>query len=125
MRTRFQRIRYQLSSDPRLGEQFRDAQQALDNVPSMIERSVEMLYSEPMVLGGFDRNPSSIEATRVVDMAAQETPVIGAGGVAHFVWKPRNGGAVITSINGMTAAGNGGKRYRFVFRITFSARGGA
>jgi hypothetical protein len=31
---------------------------------------------------------------------------------------------VIKSINGMTAAANGGKKYKFMFRITFTPRGG-
>ena len=118
------RIRHQLTRDVGLGEQFRDAQQALDSIAYQLHRTVEMLYAEPMTLGGFEQRPDAIEAIRVVDMAAQETPVTDAGGVAHFVWKPRNGGAVIGSINGMTAAANGGKKYKFTFRITFTPRGG-
>jgi len=84
------------------------------------------LYSEPMVLGAVSSNPSAIEAIRVVDLSGnQEAPVIGAGGVAHFAWKPQLGGAVINSINGMTVAANGGKSYRFTFRVTYAAaRGG-
>jgi hypothetical protein len=113
------RIRHQLTRDVGLGEQFRDAQQALDGIPVTVLRKVEMTYAEPMTLGGFARPPEGIEAIRVIDLSAQETPVT-CGGLAHFVWKPRQGGAQIYSIDGMSVAANGGKPYRFTFRITFA-----
>lgn len=124
MTTGIRRLRQQLGKDVQQGEQIRDTQQALDSFPVTFNRTVEMNYAEPMMLNIGKVPASGLEAIRVVDMAAQEQPVIGAGGVAHFNWKPQLGGAQITSINGMTAAAHGGKRYRFVFRVTLSAEGG-
>lgn len=118
------RIRHQLTKDVGLGEQFRDAQKSLDRFPVEILRTVEMQYAEPMVLGGFSQPPRGIRVDRIIDMAAQETPVTACSGLVHYVWKPQQGGAVITNISGMTTAAHGGKTYRFEFRITFAPLGG-
>jgi hypothetical protein len=117
------RIRNQLSRDVTLGEQFRDAQQSLDAIPTIVHRKLEVQYTEPLVLGGFSQQPDGIEVLRVIDLNAQETP-LSCGGLAHFVWKPDKGGAHITSIDGMSVAANGGKKYRFTFRLSFTPAGG-
>ena len=116
------RIRHQLAREASLGESLRDAQSSLDIVPLIVLRRVEMPYAEPMVLGGMDRSPEFIEA-RVVDLDAPEAPV-NCGSLCHFVWKPAQGGAQITSIDGMSVAANSGKKYRFTFRLTFAPAGG-
>lgn len=117
------RIRHQLSRDAVLGEQFRDTQQSLDAIPSTVLRRITTLYAEPLVLGSFSQEPEGIELLRIVDLSAQEKPVT-CGSLCHFVWRPLLGGAQITSVDGMSIAANGGKKYRFTFRITFAAPGG-
>lgn len=119
------RIRHQMTQSAELGEQFRDIQRAFDAIPIIILRkNIEVEYQEPLTLGKLDSEPDAIECIRVVDLAAQETPVLGAGGVCHYVWRPDRGGAQLTSINGMTLAANGGKKYRFTFRLTYAPIGG-
>lgn len=118
------RIRYQLPDNPALAENFRDIQRAFDAIPIVLLRNVETQYTEPLVLGNMDNEPNGIEALRVVDLAAPETPVRDAGGVCHYVWRPDRGGAQIFAINGMSMAANGGKKYRFLFRLTYAAVGG-
>lgn len=118
------RIRTQFAGNTTtLGERFRDAQGALDAIPIMVLRKREMVYDEPLVLGGMERQPESIEAMRIIDLSDQEQPVHG-GGLCHFVWRPNLGGAQITSVDGMSVAANGGKKYRFTFRLTFVPAGG-
>jgi hypothetical protein len=117
------RIRHQLGRDVTLGEQMRDAQKGLDVIPVTVLRKLQMRYTEPLVLGGFERSPEAIEALRVVSMADQENALL-CGGMCHFAWRPNKGGAQITSIDGMSIAANGGKDYRFTFRITFEPTAG-
>lgn len=123
MRGRTTRIRHQLPRDVTQGEQFRDAQRAQDSVPHQLLRKVEMIYTEPLVLSGLERSPEIIEAGRIIDLSAQEVP-LHCGGLCHFVWLPNRGGAQIGSIDGMSVAANGGKKYRFTFRLTFAPAGG-
>lgn len=123
MRRRATRIRNQMPRDVQLGEQFRDAQSSLDVVPLTLLRRIEMVYSEPMVLGALTEQPESIEAIRVIDLTSQETVQLN-GGLAWFIWRPDRGGAVIHSIDGMSVAANGGRKYRFTFRLTFVPPGG-
>lgn len=113
-------IRYQLSRDTVQGEQGRDIQGALDSIPEVRLRKLTAVYTEPLTLGTFPKQPEGIELLRVVDMSAPEIPVL-CGQSCHFVWQPQNGGAVVKSIDGMSVAANGGKRYRFTFRITYEA----
>jgi hypothetical protein len=118
------RIRQQLLKDPDLAEQFRDVQRALDSIPTVLIRKIEVDYQEPLVIGNLTNEPDAIECIRLIDLLSQETTVLGAGGVCHYVWRPDRGGAQIMSINGMSVAANGGKRYRFTFRITYAPVGG-
>lgn len=117
------RIRRQFAEDPEVGEQWRDIQRAFDSMPTVLFRQVEMQYSEPLVLGNMVNSPDAIEAVRVTELAAVETPVH-VGGVCDFVWRPDRGGAQITGINGMSVAAHGGKLYRFLFRLSYVAVGG-
>lgn len=118
------RIRNQLANSVALGEQLRDTQQGIDTIPLMVQRRIDMAYSEPLVLGNLLRSPDSIEVVRVLDLSAQETPVP-AGGLCHFTWNPKKGGAQIMSIDGMSVAANGGKKYRFTFRLSYAPAGGS
>lgn len=119
------RIRYQLQGQPELAEAFRDVQRAFDSLPTVLLRKIDaMYYTEPLILSNLEQEPEAIELIRVFEVAAPETPVVGAGGVCHYVWLPQEGGARITSINGMSLAANGGKKYRFTFRLTYAAVGG-
>lgn len=118
------RIRQQLLSDAALGENFRDAQRGLDYVPLVTQRKIEMLYAEPLVLGNLPVMPESIEVMRVLDLSNQERP-LHSGGLCHFVWRPKQGGAFIESVDGMSVPVNGGKKYRFTFRFSFAPGGGS
>lgn len=117
------RVRMQLTDDPKLGENFRDIQRAFDAIPIVLLRKIETEYREPLVLGSMDNEPDGIEVMRIVDLAKPETPVR-VGGLCHYVWRPDRGGAQIYAIDGMTLAANGGKKYRFTFRLTYAAVGG-
>lgn len=118
------RIRQQLSDNPELGEQFRDVQRAFDSIPTTLIRKIEVEFQVPLVLGNLKNEPDGIELMRIIDLDAQERPVAEAGGLCHYVWRPDKGGAQLTAIEGMTLAANGGKRYRFTFRITYAPVGG-
>ena len=112
-------LRKQLFEKLDLGEHARDVQQLFDLVPRMFTKTTESAYTQPMVLGGFDEQPESIELVRIIDLNAQETPVA-CGSMVHYVWKPQRGGAQITSIDGLTPSPS--TKYRFTFRLTFPAR---
>lgn len=117
------RIRRQLADDPEVGEQWRDIQRALDSMPTVLLRKVDVRYAEPLVLGNMVNQPDAIEVIRVLDLNAPET-VLRAGPACDYVWRPDRGGAQITGITGMTLAANGGKLYRFLFRLTYAPVGG-
>lgn len=117
------RIRYQLTKNPELGESFRDVQRAFDAIPQVMLRKVEVEFSSVLVLGNMDNEPDGIELLRIIDLSAPEKPV-GCGSLCHYVWRPDKGGALIYAIDGMTLAANGGKKYRFTFRITYAPVGG-
>lgn len=112
-------LRKQLFTDVALGEQARDMQGALDTIPQVVLRKVEMTYTEPMVLGNLRAQPEGLEVLRIIDLGNQEKPVP-CGGLVHYVWSPVQGGAKITSIDGMSVPLNGNKPYRFTFRITYA-----
>lgn len=118
-----QQLRKQLFSDTNIGELARDVQQAFEQTPRMIFKTFEGLYTEPMTVLALQSPPLSVELVRVLDLAAQETPVK-CGGLCHYVWSPQNGGCKITSIDGMSVAVNGNKAYRFTFRITYEPTAG-
>lgn len=122
MTTKRPRLRRQLFEDVSMGEHARDTQRALDAIPLTLLRTVEANFAPMIAVGGATRPPDAVEAIRVVDMASQETPT-GAGGACDFVWRPQSGGAQVTGIPGLTVAANGGRRYRFTFRLTFAAGG--
>lgn len=117
------RIRYQLTKNPELGESFRDVQRAFDAIPQVMLRKIETEYTVPLVLGNLDNEPDAIELIRIIDLNSQESPV-GCGSLCHYVWRPDKGGAQIMAIDGLTLAANGGKKYRYTFRITYAPVGG-
>lgn len=100
-----------------LAEHARGVQEVFDRIRVVEDRVVEQLYAEPMTLA-LEAEPLYIECPRIVNLFQQDLPVIACSGMVHFTWKPRNGGAVITNISGMSVAANGGIKYRFYFRIT-------
>lgn len=114
------RVRQQMLQNPEFGELFRDIQRAFDSMPTELLRKIEMMYTEPLVLGHLEQEPESIELVRIIDLANQDTPVVNAGGICQFSWLPAEGGAHIKSINGLSLAANGGKKYRLTFRLTYA-----
>lgn len=118
------RVRQQVLQNVELGEQFRDIQRAFDAIPIFLQRTIEMMYTEPLVLGNLQQEPDAILCIRVIDLASQETTVLGAGGVCHYVWRADAGGAHINSINGMSLVSNGGKKYRLTFLLVYAPVGG-
>jgi hypothetical protein len=71
-------------------------------------------YTEPMWLGDLSAAPIAL-VVRVVDKQDQEGAVFCGTGV-HFVWDGEDKGARITSIDGMSALGDGHK-YQFTFLV--------
>lgn len=116
-----QTIRRQFLGDAATGENFRDVQGHIDSQHRVTIRVVENIYNEPMTLGNLVAPPDAIELIRIIDLSAQETPVK-CGSLVHFVWAPQQGGARVTSIDGLSQTLNGGKRYRFTFRFTYQSQ---
>jgi hypothetical protein len=110
--------RYYGKEQSDVGNLARDAQELVGKIPVVELRMVETLYSEPMTLGQLLDEPFGIELVRVINMFAPSTPVK-CGGMVHFIWKPENNGAVITSIDGMSPVSDAAIRFRFYYRITF------
>ena len=106
------------AKDRELGEHARAVQEVFDQQAVTEHRVVEQLYAEPMTLA-LDTEPFSIECVRIVNLFQQDLPVIACSGMVHYTWKPRNGGAVIANISGLSVAANGGIKYRFYYRITY------
>lgn len=103
--------------DKELGEHVRAVQEVFDRQPVTEHKTVEQLYAEPMTLG-LDAEPYCVELVRIVNLQ-QNLPVIACSGMVHYTWLPRNGGAVIANISGLSVAANGGIKYRFYYRITY------
>jgi len=116
-------LRKQLFDQRDLGDHARDTQGSLDQIPRMMTKRFDEFYKEPMVLASpiEGLEPESIELTRVVNLSAAETPVL-CGSMIHYAWKPQLGGAVVTSIDGLTPSTT--VKYRFTFRFTFTAKVG-
>lgn len=110
-------LRNQLLQDQSLGELARDCQRVFDLINPSIYKPFRSFYKEPMVLG-IPTPPLCIELVRITPVIQAEQPVR-CGGMVHYVYKPQQGGAVITSIDGLTTVGTP-TQYDFVFRITFS-----
>lgn len=116
-------LRKQLFSDRDEGESARDTQNSFDTVPRMITKRFDSYYKEPMALGSPlpNQQPESIELVRIINLNAQETPVL-CGQMVHFKWQPQQGGAVVTSIDGLSPSST--VPYRFWFRFTYTAQAG-
>lgn len=116
-------LRKQLFDKQDLGDHARDTQGSFDQLPRFITKRFDEFYKEPMVLASpiEGLEPESIELTRVINLNAAETPVL-CGQMVHYAWKPQQGGAVVTSIDGLTPSST--VRYRFTFRFTFTAKVG-
>lgn len=114
-------LRQQLLDDQQLGDIARDVQKVFNLIPPTFYKKFRSFYSEPMVLGIFLEPPLSIELVRITTVVQSELPVR-CGGMVHYVYKPQQGGAIVTSIDGLSTAGTR-LQYDFVFRITFSPIG--
>lgn len=112
-------LRQQLVADKTMGDLARDTQRVLLLINPTIIRRYRALYREPMVIGTFSEPPLAIELIRITQVVQPEKPAL-CGGMVHYVYKPAQGGAVITSIDGLTVAPTP-VQYDFVFRITFEA----
>jgi hypothetical protein len=115
---RTQQLRRQSHDDKALGDLSRDTQGAFGRFLPQEIRVIEEFYKEPMTLGQFASEPTGIELLRVINLYAPEVPVK-CGSLVHYTFKPLQGGAVITSIDGLSMPINGTQRMRFVFRITY------
>ena len=115
-------LRKQIFDKQDLGEHARDVQQSLDTVARFVPKELETFYTEPMALGSPIANiePKSIKLTRIVSLVKPETPVL-CGELVHFNWKPQNGGAVVTSIDGLTPSTS--IKYRMRFEFEYPAKG--
>lgn len=101
-----------------LGDHARATQDIFDKIPVMEHRAVEDYYAEPMVLKA-SQEPFCVELVRIANVFALEQPVSACFGMLHFLWKPQQGGAVITKIGGLTPATDGATKFRFYYRITY------
>jgi hypothetical protein len=115
-------LRKQIFDKQDLGEHARDVQQSLDTIPRFVPKELETFYTEPMALGSPIANiePKSIKLTRIVSLVKPETPVL-CGELVHFNWKPQNGGAIVTSIDGLTPSTS--IKYRMRFEFEYPAKG--
>lgn len=96
----------------------RSMQETLNRIPVVENRMIEATYAEPMVLAA-PEEPFDVRCVRIADLQSLSTPVTECNGMVHYTWLPQRGGCVIHNIGGMTVAANGGKRYRFYYRITY------
>jgi hypothetical protein len=117
-------LRKQIFPKQDLGDHARDTQRSFDTIPRVIEKTLDAYYTEPMALGSPIANikPSSIKLTHIESLVTPETPVL-CGGMVHFNWKPQNGGAIVTSIDGLTPSTS--TKYRFVFEFSYPAKASA
>lgn len=115
-------LRKQIFDKQDLGEHARDVQQSLDTVARFVPKELETFYTEPMALGSPIANiePKCIKLTRIVSLVKPETPVL-CGELVHFNWKPQNGGAIVTSIDGLTPSTS--IKYRMRFEFEYPAKG--
>jgi len=112
------KLRRQLLEDQAMGELARDTQRVFDLINPVIYKEFREYYKEPMVLGVFSEAPLCIEMVRITSVVQAEIPVP-CGGLVHYVYKPAKGGAIITSIDGLSPTPR--TEYDFVFKITFKA----
>lgn len=116
-------LRKQIFDKPDLAEHARDTQRALSSIPRFLSKTLEAFYTEPMAIGSpiADIEPDSIELVRITSLVTPEKPVL-CGDMVHYVWKPQNGGALVTSIDGLTPSTS--IKYRFRFRFEYAAKAG-
>jgi hypothetical protein len=112
------KLRQQLLQDQQMGELARDVQKVFDLINPCTYKKFRAFYTEPLVLGVFVEPPLCIELVRITPVVAAEQPVR-CGGFCDFVYKPLKGGAIITSIDGLSPVVR--TEYDFVFKITFEA----
>jgi hypothetical protein len=117
-------LRKQLFDKQDLGDHARDTQGALNSIPRYFTKKLDAYYTEPMALGSPVANiePQSIRLERITNIAIPETPVL-CGEMVHYNWKPQNGGAIVTSIDGLTPSTT--VKYRFVFEFKYAAKASA
>jgi hypothetical protein len=114
-----QQLPYQITKDAVSGANTRAVQNVLMTLPRFVSATFDSQYSEPMPLNVGALEPQAIELVRIVNLRAPETPVA-CGSMVHWVYRPDQGGAQITSIDGLSPLD--GNMYRFTFRITYKAQ---
>jgi hypothetical protein len=117
-------LRKQIFDKQDLGDTARDTQRAFDTIPRFVSKDLEAFYTEPLALGSPIAliEPKSIELVRIVSLVTPEVPVL-CGRMVHFNWKPQNGGAIVTSIDGLTPSTT--IKYRMRFSFEYAAKGGS
>lgn len=106
---------YAVTRDAVTGANSRATQSALLALGSIVYKNYEGAYTEPLVLAVGSIEPYCIEAVRVINRRNQ--PPQDAGGACNFEFQPKNGGAYIYSVPGLTSDPE--SRFRIHFRITF------
>lgn len=116
-------LRKVLFADRNEGESARDTQQSLDTVARRITKRFDTFYTEPLTIGSplVNQQPEAIVLVRILNLNAPEQPVL-CGSMVHWVWKPQNGGAVVTSIDGLSPSTS--IKYRFYFEFSYTAQAG-
>lgn len=113
-----QQLPRQVVPDRALGDNSRAVQNVFSSMPRFVTMAFESAYVEPLALAVVEE-PQSIELARIVNLYSPDTPVL-CGSLCHFSYQPGNGGALITSVDGLTS--DPSSRYRFTFRITYKAQ---
>jgi hypothetical protein len=109
---------YQVTRDPVSGANSRAVQNAISSIPRFATSTFESAYVEPLALAVAEE-PQGIELIRIVNMRTPYAPVL-CGSLCHWTYRPGSGGALISSIDGLTS--DPASKYRFTFRITYKAQ---
>lgn len=113
-----QQLPYQTQRQKLGGANDRATQNVFMSLPRFVSLVLEAPYVEPLAIAVIEE-PESIELVRIIDLKAQDTPVL-CGSMCHFAYLPQAGGANIRSIDGLSS--DPSSSYRFTFRITYKAQ---
>lgn len=100
------------------GANQRAVQLVLMSTPRFAFQLIESAYVEPMVINVGLEEPLSIELVRIVNKLTTD-PVL-CGSMVHWMFLPQLGGAIVSSIDGLTS--DPLSSYRMTFRITYKAQ---
>jgi hypothetical protein len=117
------KLRQQLMTDQTVGELARGVQETFNRLNPVTYKKVRSFYNGalPIVLGVFSAAPLCIELVRITSVVQADVAVSCSGGGVPFVYKPKQGGALVGAIYGLSTTR---AEYDFVFRITFEASNG-